>query len=242
MALSQDGSVVALSAGKKVVVLERGNAAWTQWRVRLNLTSPDAVYNSAILSDDASIVALAANDNQGVIIYTYSPATGIYVRACAIPPLGGLTVGKLAFSGGSAPLLVVTHNDIVNNNKWAVVAFAASAWAAPCSAPLPLWTYRSAASSKEYADFISSIAVTPDGDYVAIGSWGDKENVNPQLHVFRGHGGDGKPVLSHVSAGSVTYVGLFAQASALTVLAVGMQHHENVGVMAGTVFAVSVPV
>lgn len=49
---------------------------------------------------------------------------------------------------------------------------------------VPIWTYNYPTSSGSVQEVISDIEMTPDGQYIVVGSWGDANNINPEVHVF----------------------------------------------------------
>jgi WD40 repeat protein len=65
----------------------------------------------------------------------------------------------------------------------------------------PHWTHLYAVGSGAYQDIPGDIAVTADGSYVAVASWGDVGNTNPEIHVFRHE--DSTPVLTVDTPGSM---------------------------------------
>ena len=48
----------------------------------------------------------------------------------------------------------------------------------------PIWTYNFTTSSGSVQEIISDIEMTPDGRYIIVGSWGDADNINPEVHIF----------------------------------------------------------
>ncbi|MFG0253095.1 MAG: WD40 repeat domain-containing protein [Phycisphaerales bacterium JB038] len=48
----------------------------------------------------------------------------------------------------------------------------------------PVWSYTYAAGSGGLQDIPGDLALTADGSYLAVASWGDQGNTNPELHVF----------------------------------------------------------
>jgi WD40 repeat protein len=65
----------------------------------------------------------------------------------------------------------------------------------------PHWTYLYAAGGGDYQDIPDEIDVTADGSHVAVASWGDRSNTNPEIHVFRHE--DATPVLTVDTPGSM---------------------------------------
>ena len=48
----------------------------------------------------------------------------------------------------------------------------------------PLWTFLSTEATGEYQEIPSDLALTPDGSHLLVGSWGDQNNQNPEVHLF----------------------------------------------------------
>jgi hypothetical protein len=47
-----------------------------------------------------------------------------------------------------------------------------------------LWYFITPLSSGEATDSVTSISITPGGEIVAVGSWGDLEHLNAQVGSF----------------------------------------------------------
>jgi len=50
--------------------------------------------------------------------------------------------------------------------------------------PTPLWSYQYEYGTGEYQDIIDDVALTTNAGYIAVASWGDQGNTNPEVHVF----------------------------------------------------------
>ena len=105
-----------------------------------------------------------------------------------------------------------------------------------------LWTYKSAVSSGVLTDAVFSVSLSADGEFVAVGSWGDDKHLNPQLHVFKALGGDGTVVASLVTQGSVMSLLTYHRASSLYIVMAALDQHENYGVLGGNVTLLSLSV
>ena len=232
MSATTDGSTIVLSAGLKLIVVRRLLDDWSKWEVILNLTS-SIVFDNAILSGDGKMLAVTCES--GICVYRYNTSSASYKRIYTVPPVEGLVIEKLALSTGSEPLLVVSFDDLVESEKWSVATF-------NFTSGKQVWRYMTPKSSGQYADAATSIAITPDGAYLSVGSFGDADNINPQLHVFKGWGGDGTPIISHVCAGSVGAVEILVQNNVLTTIALGLHQHENTGVTTGAIVAITQPI
>jgi WD40 repeat protein len=75
-------------------------------------------------------------------------------------------------------------------------------------ADAPTWTYLYAAGTGAYQDIPDDIALTADGSYIAVASWGDSGNTNPEVHIFR-HA-DSTPVFTVDTPGSMFDVDIAA--------------------------------
>jgi hypothetical protein len=102
-----------------------------------------------------------------------------------------------------------------------------------------IWTFTSAQSSGILVDAVFTVALSADSQYVAVGSWGDDKNVNPQLHVFKGWGGDGAVLGSLSTSGSVMSLLMYRQDSSLRIVIAALDQHENYGVLGGNVTLLS---
>ncbi len=68
--LSSDGKVMLLTAGLKLLVVERGAADWSTWTTRLQLNQTNLVFDTGVLSDDGSVLAYGCT--KGVCISVYN--------------------------------------------------------------------------------------------------------------------------------------------------------------------------
>ncbi len=79
---------MVLTAGLKLVVVERVAADWSTWTLRLQLNATNLVFDTAVLSSDGSVLAYGCR--QGVCVSAYN---GAY------PTLCDLTVGGVGGGG-----------------------------------------------------------------------------------------------------------------------------------------------
>jgi hypothetical protein len=105
-----------------------------------------------------------------------------------------------------------------------------------------IWTFKSAVSSGVLVDAAFTVALSSDNNFVAVGSWGDEKHVNPQLHVFRGWGGDGSVLAALTTAGSVLSLLVYHQDASLYIAMAALDQHENYGVLGGNVTLLSLAV
>jgi hypothetical protein len=177
---------------------------------------------------------MAFADEDGFAVWKYNVSTGVYVKAFVTPSVDGMDPNAVVLSAEDEPLLVALFNDNSNSNRWAVSAVNTSSGG-------QVWVHRSKNSSGELVDIASSLVVSDGGEAVAVGSWGDRQHVNPQFTVLRGWAGSGTPLLSHVTPGSVMAVALARQGASIVAVAAGFATHENLGVKGGVITAASIP-
>jgi hypothetical protein len=111
-----------------------------------------------------------------------------------------------------------------------------------------LTSYTSNVSSGQLVDAAFAVTLSADSNFVAVGSWGDDKHVNPQLHVFKGRGGDGSVLASLTTTGSVVDLLLYhveaarSSSSTLYIVMAALDQHENYGVLGGNVTLLSLAV
>jgi hypothetical protein len=108
MAVNGDGNLVILSAGTRLLVLERPASAqdWSNFTVRFNHTATDYPIVDAVISMDGSYIAFSCG-LQGTCVYSWSVEQKAYTSAFTVPYLLGLATSELQFSYELQPLLVV---------------------------------------------------------------------------------------------------------------------------------------
>jgi WD40 repeat protein len=90
----------------------------------------------------------------------------------------------------------------------------------------PLWTYTYPMGAGVYQDIPYEIAATHDGGYIAVGSWGDEANTNPEVHVFE-HA-VAEPVMTLDTPGSIFGIDIVEEArGTVYVSACGKHIHAN---------------
>lgn len=103
----------------------------------------------------------------------------------------------------------------------------------------PHWTYLYAAGSGGYQDIPDDIAVTADGSYAAVASWGDVGNTNPEIHVFQ-HA-NSTPVMTVDTPGSMFDVDIGTTcAGTVYVSACGKHIHANESGRGADLYAVRI--
>jgi len=103
----------------------------------------------------------------------------------------------------------------------------------------PLWTYPYTPGSGEYQDIPCEIAITADGGYAAVASWGDARNTNPEIHVFERRSSN--PVLTVDTPGSMFSVDIAqTEGGGVYVAACGKHVHANEQGRGGDLYSILV--
>jgi hypothetical protein len=228
IAASQDGSVVVMVAGFQLLVVERTAPDWSSYRTRFSLNSSTigGTFYSAVLSNDGSFLAHGMQGEAHVLKWS-----GIsYQLVLVVPTLLNMVVNNLAMSTASGtPKIAVGYLD-----PGQIPRYGASMYDLSTGSTQPAWTFQTPYSCGQYTDTVSSIAISANGEVVSMTSWGDADLLNAQMHVFRGVGGNGQPLLSLHTPGSMSATTAVAvDAHTVFVAAVGMQTHENLGIKGG---------
>ncbi len=248
MAFSDDGGMAVLTAGKQLRVLQRASVDWTTWTTVYSVNASNMVFDTATLSGDGTLLAYGCE--AGVCIARFN-GTAFQQTASYSSGLN-LDLGMLQFGGGrgtaaEAALLAATYNDNENGEQFAVAALGVSS----AGAKTLLWLYRSRVSNGQLIDTTAALAVSQGGEAVVVGSWGDAQGVNPQVHVFQGWAATtpGQPVTAFATKGSVMAVTVAVDTSGTVasggnttahVGVAGIAQHENLGVKGGFVLAADV--
>jgi len=105
------------------------------------------------------------------------------------------------------------------------------------SSSSPLWTYDYQFGSGGYQDIPSEIAVTSTGGHIAVASWGDQANTNPEIHVFE-HGSP-TPILTVDTPGSMFDIDIAEDADGpVYVAACGKHIHANENGRGGDLYSI----
>jgi hypothetical protein len=128
---------------------------------------------------------------------------------------GGYYVGKIAISTDGTTIVSCWYSSSFNTLKVVVHNPGSST---------PLWVYDYPQSSGTYQENPADVDITGDGQYFAVGSWGDAENLNPEVHIFQR---DDTPHLMHTvdMPGSVFSVDISGDGRYAT--AAGKHIHAN---------------
>jgi hypothetical protein len=107
MASTDDNSILLLTAGFKLLMLERKSLDWTSWTTRLSLQET-FTFDNAIINVDGSVLAYVCGV-QGVCVWRYNASTQQYDHVFTAPPLLGLYACEFQFSHETQPLLVIGY-------------------------------------------------------------------------------------------------------------------------------------
>lgn len=89
---------------------------------------------------------------------------------------GGMYVNRIAISNDGSTIVSCWYNTSFNTIKIAVH---------DTSSATPLWTYDYIVSNGTYQEITGDVDITDDGKYFVVGSWGDINNLNPEIHIFQ---------------------------------------------------------
>ncbi len=216
MEISGNGAIVALRVGRPIYVIQSatGNLRW----------EGNGGANSAPLglSGDGNLVAAGFSS---LLVWEWTGFT--YLE-------------KMTVSGGGRILRQCTFSE--NGNTLAVGWYPTSydGNVIQCFNPQTstlLWTYDYIQSSGEYQDIPVDIAVTDQGDFFVIGSWGSQFNTNHEIHVFSRD--NSTPVFTVDAPGSIYSVDICNQSSGgFLVTACGKHVHANEMGNGGDLFSI----
>lgn len=103
---------------------------------------------------------------------------------------------------------------------------------------VPAWTYLYAVGSGGQQDEPAHLALTTDGGYLAVGSWGDQANTNPEIEVFS-HA-DPDPILLVDTPGSIFDIDIRDGEDGVRVAACGKHIHANTSGRGGDLYSIQV--
>jgi hypothetical protein len=162
--INSDGRFTIFRAGTDILVYDRDSLALRdQIATGFSSSALDISGNGDLIAYGwTSLVVLQWNGSDYQVLWSWRPS-GYYLSACAISSDGTTIVsGWDELSSTSAK--VAAH--LVGSST-------------------PLWVYDYTRSSGVYQEDISDIETTDDGNYCIVGSWGDADNLNPEVHIFR---------------------------------------------------------
>jgi hypothetical protein len=103
-----------------------------------------------------------------------------------------------------------------------------------------IWGYRyPAATGSGYQDLPVDVAVTVDGQWIAVGSWGDEFDTNPEVHVFSR--ASSTPMFMVDTPGSIFDIDIASTPAGIFVAAGGKHIHANETGRGGDLFSIRLP-
>jgi len=204
VALTAHGDYMALVDGSDVIVVGR-NSGTERWH------GTGGGSDAMAISEDGNYLAYGwatlrmYHWNGSIFQSMWSAAGGAYY------------LNRCAFSAdGSTFAAGWYHYPAYDQNRIQL-------WDMPSSTPR--WTYLYVQSAGSYNDLPSDIAITQDGSYVAVASWGNEFNVNPELEVFA-HATP-TPVFTLDTPGSMFETDIVGGANGAYVITCGKHVHAN---------------
>ena len=161
--ISADGRYVALYAGTRVCVFD--TVAGVE---RANLNA-QATAEAVAISGDGQYLAYGWSS-----LY-FRQWDGVSYVALWSRPGSGYYLGRCALSIDSSTLAAAWYRSDFRQNKLELFNVPAST---------PHWTYLSNIGTATYQEYPGDVALTADGAYCALASWGDAANTNPEVHLF----------------------------------------------------------
>ena len=162
--INSDGRFTAFIASATIVVFDRD---------LLSVRSQIAMgfSNSALdISGDGNLIAYGWptlhvgqwNGTSYQWLWSWSPS-GMYVNRIAISNDGN-TIVSCWYNGSFNTIKIAVHDK---------------------SSATPLWTHDYVVSNGTYQEIAGDVDITDDGKYFVVGSWGDANNLNPEVHIFQ---------------------------------------------------------
>ncbi len=162
--ITPDGRYTAFIALATLVIFDRDSLS-----VRSQISM--GFSNSALdISGDGDLIAFGWptlqvrqwNGSSYQPLWTWSP--------------GGMYVNHIAMSNDGSTIISCWYNLSFNTIKVAVH---------DTSSATPLWTYDYVVSNGTYQEIAGDVEITDDGKYFVVGSLGDMNNLNPEVHIFQ---------------------------------------------------------
>ena len=180
LSLSAHGEYVGLMSGAMVHVIDTSNGS-----VRYSI-SAGASNDAMAISGDGSYLAYGwltlyvRQWNGSTYQFLFSrPGGGDYLRHCL-------------FSPDSSALVTAWNPTTHLQNRIELHELPSST---------PAWVYEYKYGGGTYQDVVDNMAMTNDGDLIAVASWGDMKDTNPEVHVF--DRADGEPIYTFNTPGSM---------------------------------------
>lgn len=164
--INADGRFTAFIALSTIVVYDRDVLG-----VRDEI--PMGATNSALdISGDGNLIAYGWSSYK---VMEWNGSS--YQELWSWSPGGGYCVGRIAISADGTTIVSCWYYPSSNNTIKVVVHNPGSS--------TPLWVYDYPQSSGTYQEAVGDVDITDDGSYFVVGSWGDAENLNPEIHIFQ---------------------------------------------------------
>lgn len=163
--INADGRYTAFIASATIVVYDRDLLS-VRDQIAMGFT------NSALdISGDGNLIAygwptlrlMQWNGLSYQELWSWNPGATYYV-------------GTIAISTDGTTIVSGWYTTLYNTIKVAVHSVGSST---------PLWTYDYPVSSGVYQEIARDIDITDDGEYFIVGSFGDADNLNPEVHIFQ---------------------------------------------------------
>jgi WD40 repeat protein len=218
--ISADGNFVVMTGWPNIYVYDVANDT-------LRWSAPAGAGNDALaISGDGSYIAWGWSTFQ---LRQWNGSS--YGSVWTHTPGGGLYVGQCALSNDSATLAVTWDNGNVTVNQVAVELY-------ELPGVTQLWHHDYAGTPPStHVDVPSCIAFSPDGQRLAVGSWGGSF---PEIHVFERSGPS--PLYTLDTDGSIFDIDITtAPGGASYVTACGKAVHAGTSGKGGDLYAIEIP-
>ncbi len=205
LGITEHGELVAVYAAASIYVFD---------------TVTDTERWSASAGASSSVIAISGDGQYlaygwpGLTVREWNGSSYAFLWSRSV---GGSYSGRCAFSTDGSTLVVGFYRSDYLQNRIELYEMPSNT---------AHWTYLYAAGSGGNQDIPGDIALTADGSYVAVASWGDAGNTNPEIHVF-GHD-DPTPVLTVDTPGTMFDIDIAATCDGTVyVSACGKHIHAN---------------
>ncbi|MBD3162340.1 MAG: hypothetical protein GF346_08355 [Candidatus Eisenbacteria bacterium] len=205
LSITDDGRFIAFIGLSTAYVVDR-DAGTIRWFGSMGATNDP--------------IAISANGQY--LAYGWSSLTVREWDGSAYAPLwsqggSGFYLKSVAFSGDGDTFATGWYKSTFTQNRFQLFDMPSST---------PLWTFLTQEASGDYQEIPSDLVLTPDGSHLLAGSWGDQNNLNPEIHLFSRE--SAVPLFTVDTPGSVFDVDLVADGPCdLYLTACGKRVHSN---------------
>lgn len=215
--ISEDGAYIAFIATAYVHVVER-DTGLARWSGYMGATSDPLGISGdgSYLAYGWSTMVVRQWDGSSYGLLWTASQGGYYLKCCPI-------------SSDGSTLAAGWYRSSFDKNRIQLYGLPSST---------PLWTYDYQQGVGGYQDSPYDIALTADGGYIAVGSWGDQMNTNPEVHVF--HHSSAVPVFTVDTPGSMFDVDIVEKSGGAYVAACGKHVHANQSGRGGDLYSIHV--